>query len=367
MEVVIYYWAAYYVAFEIVFRRRHGNCYNNAIRNTDRNLLNSKRFEVTPMKSIKYILIVMAAGAALALTTQKASAADTVLVGNTLLVGVNNAGGVVQNSIGGPTPTSPFIGIQYDSTGTGNYSKGYDFITPGDPYQYYAVGVNGNYVANGYVSGNSLGMTTTDTSSGTTLQATSTGGSFGGLNINQTMSFQKSGAGSGIISFNVQLTNPSTDVTLTNVAYSTGLDPDQDVYFDSNYQTTNVITNPNFIYGTGTATAWTIAIKNTSDHASNDWIADTGWDMGTDTNPYITTYGTASGSFVGPGSNYADDTINMDWQLGDIGPGQTVNLTYEYVIAETPAAAGVPDGASTLGLLGLALAGLGAVRRKLMV
>jgi hypothetical protein len=333
----------------------------------EKNRTTKRKFEEL-MKNTKYILAVMAAGAAVAISMQKANAQDTVLTGNTLLVGINNGGSVVEDTVGGPTPTSPFIGIQYDATGTGNYSLGYDFITPGDPYQYFAVGVNGSYAANSYDHGNPLGLSTANTSSGTTLQTTSTGGSFGGLGISQTMSFQKSGAGSGIMAYSVTLQN-TTGATLNNVAYSTGLDPDQDVYFDGNYATANTITGKNYIYATGLATAWTIAIANTSAYTpTGTWIADQGWDYGGDTDPYTTTYGTASGSLVGPGSNYADDTINMDWNLGSLLPGQSIVLNYDYVIAGTPAEAegAVPDSASTLGLLGLALVGVGAVRRKLM-
>jgi len=321
------------------------------------------------MKSTKHILTLMAAGAAVALT-QQANAQDFVLDGNTLLVGVNQGGSIVESTVGGPTPTSPFIGIQYDSTGTGNYGLGYDFITPGDPYQYYAVGVGGSYAQNSYDRGNNLGMSTVNTSTASTLQTTSTGGNYLGLGVSQTLSFQKSGTGSGVIAYNVQLKN-TTGATLPNVAYSTGLDPDQDVYFDGNYATANNIVSKNYLYATGTATAWTIGIANTSAYTpTGTWVADEGWDYGGDTDPYITTYGTASGSLVGAGyANYADDTINMDWQLGDLAPGATIDLTYDYVIAGTPASASTsiatPDGASTLGLLGLALTGLGVIRRKI--
>jgi len=315
----------------------------------------------------KYTLAVIAAGAAVALAPHNVRAGDIVLAGQTILVGMNNGGSIVENTTAGPTPTSPFIGIQYDSTGTGNYSKGYDFITPGDPYQYFSVGYGSTFVANSFDHGNPMGFTTANTSSGGTLQSTSTGGSYGPLSLTQTMSFQNSGAGSGIMAYTVTIKNTSTD-TAPNVAYATGLDPDQDVYFDGNYATANYITSKNFLYATGTATAWTIAIANTSAYTpTGTWIADEGWDFGdlSDENPYITTFGTASGSFVGVGNNYADDTLNMDWQLGDLAAGATVTLTYDYVIAANPSSAGAPDGASTVGLLGLALAGLGAVRRKI--
>jgi len=318
------------------------------------------------MKTLKFAPVALLAIGMSVVTAQKASADDFLLTGNTLLVGVNNAGAIIPNG-------GPFIGIQYDSTGTGNYSAGYDFITPGDPYQYFAVGVGGDYAANGYDSGNNLGLSTANTSAGTTLQATSTGGLFEGLGIAQTLSFQVSGAGSGIIDYSTTLTN-TTDATLSNVAYSTGLDPDQDVYFDGNYATANYIASQDYLYATGTGTAWTIGIASTSYTPTGTWIADEGWDTGGDTNPYITTYGSASGSLVGPGyEGYEDDTINMDWQLGDLAAGQSITLTYEYIIAGTPAAAssivsgGAPDVSATLSLFGFALVGLGAIRRKLKV
>lgn len=322
-----------------------------------------------------------AAGAlvALALTSYTARAGDTNLVGNTLLVGVNNGGSISQDTQAGPTPTSPFIGIQYDKTGTGNYSLGYDFITPGDPYQYFSVGADGQWASNSYNYGNNLGMTTTNTSSGTTLQATSTGGMVNGLGVSQTLTFQQSGAGSGVISFTTTLTN-TTDSTLSNIAYSTGLDPDQDNYFDGTYATSNTIVSPDFIYATGSGTAWTIGIKNTSDYTpSGTFIVDGSWDYGysggvvsgtsSDQSPYLTTYGSTYGALSGPGNIYGDYTINMAWNLGDLGAGKSTTLTYDYVVAATPGAAGAPapDTGSTLALLGLALAGLGAFRRKLKV
>jgi len=324
------------------------------------------------MKITRYLTI--AAGAAIALSVQQANAQNFVLDGQTLLVGVNQGGSIVEYGLAGPTPTSPFIGIQYDATGTGNYSKGYDFITPGNPYQYYAVGVNGGYVQNSYDNGNNLGMTTTNTSTAGTLQTTSTGGKYAGLGVSQTLTFQNSGAGSGIIAYNVMLTN-TTSGTLNNVAYSTGLDPDQDVYFDGNYATANYIASRNYLYATGLATAWTIGIENTSATytPTGTWIFNGGWDNGTDVNPYTTTYGELYPGLVGAGSDYGDYTINMDWQLGNLAAGQSIDLTYDYVIAGTPALASsslgigsAPDVSSALGLFGLALVGLGTLRRKLM-
>jgi hypothetical protein len=185
------------------------------------------------------------------------------------------------------------------------------------------------------------------------------------------MSYQKSGAGSGILVFDVTLTNTSGSA-LGDVAYSTGLDPDQDVYFDYNYETENVINNSNYIYATGLATAWTIGIKNTSSYASTDWINTGFWDdYGSDENPIVGTNSEYLSDGQYSGSDYGDYTINMDWDLGGLAAGASDTLTYDYVIAGTPALSisetSTPDAASTLALLGLALAGLIALRRKLVL
>ena len=321
---------------------------------------------------MKRKVILTSVGASAALALAQTAGAQVVLDGNTLLLGLGANGAMSEHGLTAPTATSSFIGLQYDSTGTGNYSKGYDFVTPGDPFQYYSVGVNGSYNFSSDGSnnhGNPFGMNTVNTSSGSTLQATSTGG-YNGLSINQTVSFQKSGAGSGILAYNVLLQN-TTGGILNNIAYSTGVDPDQDVYFDDNYETANHITSKSYLYATGSATAWTIAIASTGANTpTGTYIYDGGWDNGTDEGPYNTEYGLYS-SGGGNVSDYNDYTLNMAWQLGNLAPGQSVDLTYDYVVAGTPALASssvsAPDVASTFGLLGLALGGLGALRRKLNV
>ena len=116
--------------------------------------------------------------------------------------------------------------------------------------------------------------------------------------------------------------------------------------------------------------AWTIAIATTSGYTpTGTWIADEGWDLA-DLNvecPYNTTYGTVGGRLViACCAGHADDTLKMDWNLGGIAADATVTLTYDCVIAGTPAEPGAAtDGASRVGILGLAVAGPGALRRKI--
>jgi hypothetical protein len=49
----------------------------------------------------------------------------------------------------------------------------------------------------------------------------------------------------------------------------------------------------------------------------------------------------------------------MAWNIGTLGPGASATIDFQYRIADTEGGVtDVPDGASTLGLLSLAIAGL---------
>ena len=67
-------------------------------------------------------------------------------------------------------------------------------------------------------------------------------------------------------------------------------------------------------------------------------------------------------------TTYTPDVADVSSLTFDNGLGSF--RSWEFVVGDitfTPSAAGVPDGASTIGLLGFALVGLGVVRRKLNV
>jgi hypothetical protein len=56
----------------------------------------------------------------------------------------------------------------------------------------------------------------------------------------------------------------------------------------------------------------------------------------------------------------------MAWMIGDLAAGSSATISYAYVFGDhqdTVGSAGVPEPA-TLGVLGAALAGLAAVRRR---
>jgi len=281
---------------------------------------------------------------ALALSSAALHAADAILTGDYLKVGVNNSGGLIDSTFN--------VGISYDKTGTATFPV-YDFLKPGTPFEFGSVGYNGGSTAFGYYYSNTVGGTTTNTSSGTTL-STNTKASYGSLGITQDLWFSKDG---GTIYFDVKLTNLSVDL-LSSVVYARGLDPDQDVYAGGGYATTNAIVNPNLVTGTAPTTDWTIGIFSDSGFAHTPTIRSS-W-------PYANPYGLLTPRDDG----YGDYSINMAWNIGDLAAGATADIKFEYRIAKTkgevvtPPDHGVPDSASTLGLTLGALGLFGLMRRR---
>ena len=238
-----------------------------------------------------------------------------VLAGNFLRVGVHDSGGLIDNGF--------HVGIDQSAGGNGSF-PGYDFLKPGDPFEFYSVGYNagsGNVAkVAGYEfeSGNPFSATTTDTSSGSTLSALTTG-SFGPLSISQTLSF---GINSSTITFSVTLTNTSGSA-LTNVVYARGLDPDQDVYAGGSYDTTNAVVNGNLVTAFGATTGWAIGIFSNSSITHTPSVR-TDWS----TDPYALLNSINNGN--------GDNAINIAWDIGSLAAGQSITIPFEYRINAIP-------------------------------
>ena len=71
--------------------------------------------------------------AATLLTSSPAWAVNLILVGDYVKIGVNEATGTLGS--GGNTPP----GILYDATGTGTFNPSYDYLTPGSPFEGWAL------------------------------------------------------------------------------------------------------------------------------------------------------------------------------------------------------------------------------------
>ena len=269
-----------------------------------------------------------------------AQAETLIFNGNYLRVGVSESGGLIDDGFN--------VGIDFDKDGTGTFT-GNDFLKPGTPFEFYSVGVNGQYLTAGYNNGNTLGATTVNTSAGSLFSATTTA-TYNGLAGTQVMSFD---INDGVIKFNMSFTNITAE-TLLNVVYARGLDPDQDVYVGGGYETTNTYSSSNLVTATAPVSDWTIGISTDSalphgPSISSDW----------ETDPYAL--------LIGMNDGYGDNTINMAWDLGDIAAGETVSFEFEYIIAKTLAeVTTVPEPSSIILLLcGFAgLVGFGLKRKN---
>jgi hypothetical protein len=240
------------------------------------------------------------------------NAADFTLTGDYLNIGVNNSGGLIDSGT--------FIGIQYDKTGSGNFSASPDFITPGTPLEFYSIGINGvTQGSAGYYNGNTFGATTFNTGSGS-LQSTSTFALVNGNAImTQTLYFDKA---SQSLHFSVDFIN-NTAAPMT-VAYARGLDPDQDVYGFGSFATNNSIgTN-----GAGNAVATavgplsglTIQIESLT---AGGVASVTGWQE----DPYLLLLG----GNVGNG----DNTIAMAWNV-TVPSFKSTEIDFQYNLSAVP-------------------------------
>lgn len=253
--------------------------------------------------------------------------------GNYLKVGVGNSGGLIDDNFG--------VGIDYDKNGTSSWTT-FDVLKPGTPFQFNAIGVNGQWASSGYSSGNNFSATTTDSSSGT-LNATTTTGSYSDLNYTQYLYFDDN---SGVIHFKVTLTN-STRSDLSNLAFATSFDPDQDVYAGGGYETTNTIGSDRVV-AYAPVTQWGVAIVGDGTKSvSSSWIE----------NPYDL--------FVGMDDGNGDNTIAMAWGLGSLGAGQSWEINFDYALGTDSSGHTdpVPE-PTTIILFGTGLIGLAAASRR---
>lgn len=252
------------------------------------------------------------------------AAADSVTVqGNYIQVGVGNNGALIDYTT--------FTGIKFDPTGSGNFSGPIDYLTPGTPFAFYSLGVNGSYrTAGGFDPDNNLfGTTTVDLTPAAGMPFVLTkDGTMDGLQFKQVISFD---ADSRSISATVTFKNISGS-TIDNVVYAVGLDPDQDI----TYPESEAFDTDNLIGGQGAAASVTaigpgdgygITLANTSGWA--DTIATIYRAEPWPTDPYQ-----LASLFRNDG--FGDNSINLGYDLGSFAVGQEKTIGYNYTLFVSP-------------------------------
>ncbi len=221
-------------------------------------------------------------------------------------------------------------GIFYDSTGSSNYPSNADFLTPGSPFEFFAVKIGGtNYVNNNTNYSRPVMPTTVDASGVVSVGGKTYGtikfvSTAGGLEITQTYTL---GATDQVIAIDVSVRN-TTASTIYGVKYARGIDPDVDAPLGTsatyNNRGAEGIDADDIILGTGPRSGRVIGLYTNSTIAHNTAVSP-GWS----TDPATLLSGSSN--------NHADSTINLAFDLGDLAAGQAKNFSLAYVFAASAA------------------------------
>lgn len=251
---------------------------------------------------------------------------------------------------GGASPSG--IGLSY---------LGKEFIAWDNQASNYTLTVGGAIVGgasadggNGVVN-NPLSATAVGPIGGTITISSNFGGGGSGWRFTEMVEISSPGH----VSVSVTLTN-MTNATAKDVLWGVGFDPDQGRNFGLGLNSTHNVIDAVGLGSSVTASYGAVSIT----------LADTTKGFAAGVTPYIDSLGGSCCSPVDPGFMFAagqaagfavdgDYSINLAYQLGDIGPGHSATIGYEYIMA-------VPEPETYAMLLaGLGLIGFSARRRRI--
>jgi len=258
-----------------------------------------------------------------------AIAQNAVLQNEYVRAGVN----VVTGTFGSGGNTSP--GLLYDNTGTSTFNIAYDYLTPGSPFDGFAVKIDGTNYSNNNAMGASI--------AGTWTSATSASGA------DWTGSFSHGGATWGVRNiYSLPAGQPFVDITssitagsaATQVWFGRFIDPDARAAAGDSSRTDNVIgygTIPtrNIVFSEALSSRYALGLYSTN---SNAYAGIQGWTQEAD--GYQTSY---------YGANYGsgDDTIGLSWVFNGVSVGDIMTVNYAYIFG--PNAFGAATSAITGG------------------
>ena len=301
------------------------------------------------MNSLKYF----AAAAVTALVGGAASATPLVLSGNYLEVGISDAG-----TFGSNGNTEP--GILHDPTGMRNYGVN-DYLTPGSPHNGYSLisdqfgqSTNDNYYAGGSFGSASPTLLTGAAANGYS-QAATWSGTNGFTNVTNSYYFN---AGDQRIIVKTTITALSD---LTNLAFATSVDPDPDVYTYGSYSTDNQRGNSlygidDFVSGSGPRTGLTLALVNLDTNGLTH-TTQVNYSCCSNISPYDVLNHTGGDAGITSSGDYG---LNLAYEIGALGTGKSITLTYAYAVGDhvaTTGGSGTPEPATWA----MMLVGFGAV------
>ena len=237
-----------------------------------------------------------------------------ILENSYIRAGVNGTAG----TLGSGGNTSP--GLLYDSTGTGTFNTGYDYLTPGSPFDGFAVKVDGtNYTNNNAsglgITGDGIGLT-----NGTNTLSW-TGGVAGVFDITNIYSL-------GTTSQYVDITTRITaNTAMGTLSFGRFIDPDARAAAGDSSATDNVlgygvIPDSNVAFSEALVSRYALGLYSTD---SNVDAGITTWTR--DADSYTSNTADASGG----NTNTGDNTIGLSWVWSGVSLGDILTASYAYI------------------------------------
>ena len=225
-------------------------------------------------------------------------------------------------TLGSGGSTSP--GLLFDPAGTGTFNSGYDYLTPGSPFDGFSLKVDGTNKTNNntgteQIAGQGVTKVGTDT-------LTWTGSAtYGGSTWNLTNAYTL-GVGKPYIDITTTIVAGGA---ATNVYYAKFIDPDSQGMPGDSSATDNVlgygaIPSTNVAFSEATVSRYALGLYSA---ATNVTAGINGWN--TDAASYNGAVGYAypSGRLYGNG----DDTIGLTFHWTSVGAGATLTASYAYI------------------------------------
>ena len=257
-----------------------------------------------------------------------------VLENDYVKAGVNGTSG----TFGSGGSTRP--GLQFDSTGSGTFpadSAQGDYLTPGSPFDGFAIKIDGTNSSNNNGRSNAWADADGLTNGANSLTWTGTNSAHSGWEIENTYTL---GATSEHIEIGTQITAGSDATTLS---FGRFIDPDAmpetgDTSATDNVLGYGVIPDSNVAFAEATVSRYALGLYSTD---SNVDAGITGWSTEADG------YTENSVDSDGSNTNTGDNTIGLSWNWSDVGTGDILTASYAYIFG--PSAFDAADSAITAG------------------